>query len=200
MNKVWMLVGLLLLAGCQKEVSPPVPPEPAKAVETQSTPAPAAAPVAQAENKAETAVAVPANKPASARPAAAAAGKTGVETVSVAPAAAAPAPVASVSPAGAESAPKTANAAGPVATDQEILALARKNNCFACHALDKKVVGPAWRAVAAKYRGDKAAQARLENKIAKGGSGVWGSVSMPPQPKLTVEQRAQLAGFILNLK
>lgn len=200
MNKVWMMVGLLLLAGCQKEVSPPVPPEPAKAVETQNTPAPAAAVVAQAENKAEAVVAVPANKPASAPPAPPAAGKTGVVTVSVAPAAAAPAPVAPVSPGGVETAPKTANAVGTVATDEEILALARKSNCFACHALDKKVVGPAWQAVAEKYRGDAAAQARLENRIAKGGSGVWGSVAMPPQPKLTAEQRAQLARFILNLK
>ncbi len=80
------------------------------------------------------------------------------------------------------------------------MALARKSNCFACHALDKKVVGPAFRAVAAKYRGDGSAQTFLENKITKGGGGVWGAVPMPAQPGLGAEQRAQLARYILNLE
>lgn len=85
-------------------------------------------------------------------------------------------------------------------SEAEALALAKKRNCFACHALDKKVVGPAWREVAAKYRGDGGAPARLEAKIAKGGGGVWGSMAMPPQPQVAAEERTQLVRFILNLK
>ncbi|MFA5371320.1 MAG: c-type cytochrome [Sideroxydans sp.] len=87
-----------------------------------------------------------------------------------------------------------------VETDAAVMALARKSNCFACHALDKKIVGPAWKTVAAKYRGDVNAQIFLENKIAKGGGGVWGAVPMPAQPELSTEQRAKLARFILNLE
>ena len=85
-------------------------------------------------------------------------------------------------------------------SDADGIALAKKRNCFTCHALDKKVVGPAWKDVAAKYRGDASAQARMEAKIGKGGSGAWGSMAMPPQPQVTAEERAVLARFILNLK
>lgn len=85
-------------------------------------------------------------------------------------------------------------------SDADGIALAKKRNCFACHLVDKKVVGPAWKDVAAKYRGDAGAQARMEAKIGKGGSGAWGSMAMPPQPLVTPEERALLARFILNLK
>ncbi|MFA6121374.1 MAG: c-type cytochrome [Sideroxydans sp.] len=85
-------------------------------------------------------------------------------------------------------------------SDADGLALAKKRNCLACHMIDKKVVGPAWKDVAAKYRGDAGAQARMEAKIGKGGSGAWGSMAMPPQPQVTAEERALLARFILNLK
>lgn len=84
--------------------------------------------------------------------------------------------------------------------DADVIALAKKRNCFACHMLDKKIVGPAWQDVAAKYRGDAGAQARMETKIGKGGGGVWGSVAMPAQPQVTADERAILARFILNLK
>jgi cytochrome c len=66
-----------------------------------------------------------------------------------------------------------ANAAG----EQE---LAQKSGCLVCHAIDKKVIGPAYKDVAAKYKGDKAAEAKLIEKVTKGGSGVWGQVPMPP--------------------
>ncbi|MBA4381486.1 MAG: hypothetical protein C0406_02875 [Sideroxydans sp.] len=102
-------------------------------------------------------------------------------------------PVAPVAPA----APKVVVAAF---SDADGVALAKKRNCFACHMVDKKVVGPAWKDVAAKYRGDAGAQARMEAKIGKGGSGAWGSMAMPPQPQVTAEERALLARFILNLK
>lgn len=61
------------------------------------------------------------------------------------------------------------------------VAIATKYNCLACHQVDRKVVGPAYRDVATKYRGDKTAEARLMEKVKKGGVGVWGSLAMPAQ-------------------
>lgn len=60
-------------------------------------------------------------------------------------------------------------------------AIAAKYNCLACHQVDKKVVGPSYKDVAAKYKADKNAEAKLIEKIKKGGSGVWGPIPMPPQ-------------------
>lgn len=57
--------------------------------------------------------------------------------------------------------------------------LAQKNGCLACHSIEKKILGPAYKDVSAKYKGDATAQAKLEAKIAKGGSGVWGPMPMP---------------------
>jgi cytochrome c len=85
-------------------------------------------------------------------------------------------------------------------SEADVLALAKKNGCMVCHAIDKKVVGPAWKDVAAKYRGDAGAEAKLMDKIAKGGSGVWGSIAMPPNPKLNEADRRALAAFVLSLK
>lgn len=65
-------------------------------------------------------------------------------------------------------------------------ALAQKSGCLACHSVDKKVLGPAFKDVAAKYKGDKTAEAKLVEKVKKGGSGVWGPMPMPansPQVK-----------------
>ncbi len=59
--------------------------------------------------------------------------------------------------------------------------LAAKKNCMACHAVDKKLVGPAYKEVAAKYAGDKTAAAKLADKVIKGGVGTWGQIPMPPQ-------------------
>lgn len=61
-------------------------------------------------------------------------------------------------------------------------ALLKKHNCVSCHAIDKKLVGPAYKEVAAKYKGDATAAARLVDKVKKGGSGVWGPIPMPPNP------------------
>jgi cytochrome c len=58
--------------------------------------------------------------------------------------------------------------------------LAQKYNCLACHAVDKKLVGPAYEEVAKKYKGDAGAEARLIAKVKNGGGGVWGSIPMPP--------------------
>ncbi|HEU0282924.1 MAG TPA: c-type cytochrome, partial [Gallionella sp.] len=87
--------------------------------------------------------------------------------------------------------------AEPAVSEADALQLAKKNNCLACHAIDKKVVGPAWKDVAAKYRGDAGAEARLMNKIAKGGSGVWGATMMPPSPQVSEADRKTLARFVL---
>lgn len=61
-------------------------------------------------------------------------------------------------------------------------AIVKKARCVACHAVDKKMVGPAYRDVAAKYRGDAAALAHLSEKVRHGGKGVWGEIPMPPHP------------------
>ena len=58
--------------------------------------------------------------------------------------------------------------------------LAKKHACLACHAIDKKLVGPAYKDVAAKYRGDAGAEAKLVDKVKKGSQGTWGQVPMPP--------------------
>ncbi|MDA8416302.1 MAG: c-type cytochrome [Betaproteobacteria bacterium] len=61
------------------------------------------------------------------------------------------------------------------------LDLARKSGCLNCHAVDKKRVGPSYQEVAAKYKGQASAQARLVAKVTNGGSGVWGAMPMPPK-------------------
>jgi cytochrome c len=78
--------------------------------------------------------------------------------------------------------------------------LAQKKNCMACHAIDKKVVGPAYKDVAAKYAGQKDAAAMLAEKIMKGGSGVWGPVPMPANTQVSEAEAKQLATWVLSLK
>ena len=78
--------------------------------------------------------------------------------------------------------------------------LAKKHNCFACHAVDKKVVGPAYKQVADKYRGDKTAAAKLVAKVKKGGAGVWGPVPMPPNAQVPDADVKKLVDWILSLK
>jgi cytochrome c len=79
-------------------------------------------------------------------------------------------------------------------------ALAQKNGCLACHAVDKKVVGPSYKEVAAKYKGDKTAQAKLEAKVKSGGTGVWGQVPMPPNGAVSDADVKTLVTWILSLK
>jgi sulfite dehydrogenase len=74
------------------------------------------------------------------------------------------------------------------------------NGCTACHALDKKVVGPAFREVAAKYAGDAGAPERIAAKIKAGGQGSWGNVPMPPNPALSEKDLQALAGWVLQQK
>jgi cytochrome c len=91
----------------------------------------------------------------------------------------------------------SAAAAAPAFADQ---ALATSKNCMACHAVDKKVVGPAYKEVAAKYKGDKAAADKLAAKIMKGGSGVWGAIPMPANPQVSDAEAKKLAAWILSAK
>jgi cytochrome c len=80
------------------------------------------------------------------------------------------------------------------------LELAQSKNCLACHAVDKKVVGPAYKDVAAKYRGQKDAADKLAQKIMKGGAGVWGPVPMPANPQVNEAEAKKLAAWVLSLK
>ena len=78
--------------------------------------------------------------------------------------------------------------------------LAQKKNCMACHAVDKKLVGPSYKDVAAKYAGQKDAVDKLSQKVLKGGSGAWGAVPMPANPQVTEAEAKQLVGWILTQK
>ena len=78
--------------------------------------------------------------------------------------------------------------------------LAQKNACLACHQVDKKVVGPAFKDVAAKYKGDKAAEAKLVKKVKEGGKGVWGEVPMPPNAQVKDADIKTIVHWVLSLK
>lgn len=80
------------------------------------------------------------------------------------------------------------------------LALATSKNCMACHAIDKKLVGPSYKDVAAKYAGQKDAVDKLATKIVKGGSGVWGAVPMPANAQVNEADAKKLAAWVLTQK
>ena len=78
-------------------------------------------------------------------------------------------------------------------------ALAKAKNCVSCHNVDKKVVGPSYKDVAAKYKGDAKAVDTLAGKIKAGGKGVWGPIPMPPN-NVTPEEAKKLATWVLSIK
>ena len=78
--------------------------------------------------------------------------------------------------------------------------LAKKHACFACHAVDKKLVGPSYKDVAAKYRGDAGAEAKLADKVKKGSQGTWGQVPMPPNASVPDGDVRALVKWILSQK
>ena len=80
------------------------------------------------------------------------------------------------------------------------LSLAASKNCMACHAVDKKLVGPSYKDVAAKYQGDKSAADRLALKVMKGGGGIWGAVPMPANPQVSEADAKKLVAWILATK
>jgi cytochrome c len=77
--------------------------------------------------------------------------------------------------------------------------LAKAKNCLTCHSVDKKIVGPAYKDVAAKYKTDKTAEARLIEKVQKGGTGVWGQIPMPPN-QVTPAEATTLVKWVLSQK
>lgn len=79
-------------------------------------------------------------------------------------------------------------------------ALAKSKNCMACHAADKKLVGPSYKDVAKKYAGDAKALDMLATKISKGGSGVWGAIPMPANPQVSEADAKKLAAWVLSQK
>jgi cytochrome c len=79
-------------------------------------------------------------------------------------------------------------------------AMAKANNCMACHAVDKKLVGPSYKDISKKYAGNAAAVAQLATKIQKGGSGVWGAIPMPANPKVNDADAKALAQWVLSIK
>lgn len=78
-------------------------------------------------------------------------------------------------------------------------ALAKAKNCMSCHAIDKKLVGPAYKDVASKYKGDAGAVDKLAAKIKAGGKGVWGEIPMPPN-NVTPDEAKKLTTWILSQK
>ena len=90
-----------------------------------------------------------------------------------------------------------ASFSAPVLADQ---ALATAKNCMACHAMDKKLVGPSYKEVAAKYGADKSAVDKLAGKILRGGSGAWGAVPMPANAQVNEAEAKQLATWVLSIK
>ena len=88
-------------------------------------------------------------------------------------------------------------AAAPARANPE---LAQKKNCMACHAIGQKVIGPAYKDVAAKYAGQPDAAPRLAQKVMKGGTGVWGAAVMPANPQVSEAESKQLVQWILSLK
>ncbi len=78
--------------------------------------------------------------------------------------------------------------------------LATAKNCMACHAVDKKLVGPSYKDVAAKYDGQKDAVDKLAVKVMKGGSGVWGPVPMPANAQVNADEAKKLVAWILSQK
>lgn len=91
----------------------------------------------------------------------------------------------------------TLSVAVPAMADQ---ALATSKNCMACHSVDKKLVGPSFKDVAAKYAGQKDAVDKLATKIIKGGSGVWGPIPMPPNAQVSEDDAKKLATWVMTQK
>ena len=90
--------------------------------------------------------------------------------------------------------------AGPALASKD---LAQKHACLACHAADKKLVGPSYKDVAAKYAGQKDAVAQLAERIQKGsvpGKGNWGAIPMPANPQVSADEAKQLATWVLTIK
>ena len=87
-----------------------------------------------------------------------------------------------------------------VAAAQAPADLLQKNGCTACHAIDKKVIGPAYNDVSVKYKGDAGAAAKLMTKVKQGGAGVYGPIPLPPQTQVSDADLKTMITYILGLK
>ena len=92
-----------------------------------------------------------------------------------------------------------ASKTGAQAIGTEIADLAKRKACLSCHGLDRRVVGPAFREIAARYKGEAGIEAKLAQKLRRGGSGAWGSMAMPPNPDLAESDAAALIHWVLGL-
>ena len=84
-------------------------------------------------------------------------------------------------------------------TPMDVAELAKRKACLACHGIDKRIVGPAFKEVAAKYKGEPGIEAKLVQKLRRGSSGVWGPIAMPPNPELAQTDAAALIQWVLGL-
>lgn len=91
----------------------------------------------------------------------------------------------------------SASALTPALANQD---LAQKKACLGCHGIDNKIVGPAYKDVAKKYKGQKGIEAKLVEKVLKGGKGSWGEVPMPANSQVNEAEAKQLVAWILSLK
>jgi cytochrome c len=107
-------------------------------------------------------------------------------------------PKADTSAAANEPAPAPSNAGGVDA--EKALTLIGSNDCMTCHAIDKKVIGPAYKDVAKKYEDNQATEDTLISKIKHGGSGNWGNIAMTPHPNVSDDDARIMVKYILSLK
>lgn len=216
-SNILLGLSLVLLYGCQPEpaaqqAAAPVVSEAAQVAPVQqaeSAPVEEAAQSAVAETPAQQAAAPVASEAAKSAPARQA--KSALVAEAAQPAVAkmpaltvpvqvidTPATQTGPAPVAAEVKPETPPE--PVVSEADAMQLAKKNNCFACHAVGKKVVGPSFKDIAAKYRSNPDAETMLMGRIAKGGSGVWGGMVMPPHTKISEADRRILAKLVLSSK
>lgn len=87
--------------------------------------------------------------------------------------------------------------AAPAVSAADATAIASRNACMGCHAVDRKLVGPSFKDIAAKYKGDANAQAKLEKKVRDGGSGVWGAIPMPSHPGMSAADIHTVVAWVL---
>lgn len=186
---------LLVLGGCSERDSAV---EPQAEVPAQQAPVEVAAPVEQPPVTAPQAVVE--STVASAQEQVAESVAVVKEEVKKRSAAVAEAVESAAKSAPAKVAAAVASSAPPV-DRAEMLALAKKSGCLACHSIENKIMGPAWRDVAAKYRNQANAKAGIIASISQGSSGKWGEVAMPANsPRVDDATIATLAGFILTLE
>lgn len=203
---------IAMLCACQPESSTPAVPPSSSTTNTTATVKVASALAATVEVASEVIVTPEKTKvltPVVTRPSELT-NKTVTKSQAVAPPVAPPPPVVEVVAAVEKVAPvvptpaisaKSETQNTKVLAEADALQLAKKSGCLTCHAIEKKLVGPAWRDVATKYRGDAGAPSALEGKVAKGGKGAWGNMAMPANsPRVSDTDIHALVGFILSLK